>query len=257
MDRDQLDPLLDACADEYRELEYEDDQVAFKGSAKAFARTYGFLSAVLPYSNVAWEKLSIFLDFLIPKLPSPKETDLSAGILETVDMDSYRVEKRTAMAIALADQVGELSPVPTGNGGARPDPEIERLSMILQSFNDQFGNIEWDDADRVLKRITEEIPARVAADAAYQNAQHNNDPVNAKIELDKAWGRVVLSMMRDETQLFKQFSDNDSFRAWLADAVFRRLSARALEITPITTSGRVLLAEQLTNGRTVADHGTA
>jgi len=67
-----------------------------------------------------------------------------------------------------------------------------------------------------------EIPARVAEDVAYQNAQRNNDPVNALIELDKALGRVVLSMMRDETQLFKQFSDNDSFRAWLADAVFRQ-----------------------------------
>jgi type I restriction enzyme R subunit len=148
--------------------------------------------------------------------------DLAVGILETVDMDSYRVEKRTAMAIALADEDGELAPVPTAGAGARLDPELERLSLILASFNDQFGNIEWDDADRVRKRITEEIPARVAEDVAYQNAQKNNDPVNARIELDKALGRVVLSMMRDETQLFKQFSDNDSFRAWLADAVFRQ-----------------------------------
>ena len=38
----------------------------------------------------------------------------------------------------------------------------------------------------------------------------------------QALGRVVLSMMRDETQLFKQFSDNDSFRAWLAEAVFQQ-----------------------------------
>lgn len=222
VDRDQLDPLLDACAAEYLEHLDEDDQVAFKGSAKAFVRTYGFLSAILPYSNVEWEKLSIFLDFLVPKLPAPRVDDLAAGILETVDMDSYRVEKRTAMAIALADEDGELEPVPAAGGGMRPDPDLERLSLILASFNDQFGNIEWDDADRVRKRITEEIPARVAEDVAYQNAQKNNDPVNARIELDKALGRVVLSMMRDEAQLFKQFSDNDSFRAWLADAVFRQ-----------------------------------
>ncbi len=222
VERDQLDPLLDACAAEYIEHLDEDDQVAFKGSAKAFLRIYGFLSAILPYSNVEWEKLSIFLDFLVPKLPAPKEDDLSAGILETIDMDSYRVEKRTAMAIALADEDAELGPVPAAGGGVKPDPDLERLSLILASFNDQFGNIEWDDADRVRKRITEEIPARVAEDVAYQNAQKNNDPVNARIELDKALGRVVLSMMRDETQLFKQFSDNDSFRAWLADAVFRQ-----------------------------------
>ena len=36
----------------------------------------------------------------------------------------------------------------------------------------------------------------------------------------QALGRVVLSMMRDETQLFKQFSDNASLKRWLADSVF-------------------------------------
>jgi len=220
VDRDQLDPLLDVCAAHYIEELDEDDQVAFKGKAKAFVRTYGFLSAILPYSNATWEKLSTFLDFLIPKLPAPREDDLSAGILETVDMESYRVEKREAMKIALADEDGELEPVPTAGSGSKPDPDLERLSDILRTFNDQFGNIDWDDEDRVRQRITEEIPQHVAADEAYQNAQRNDDPANARIELDKALGRVMISMMRDEAQLFKQFSDNDSFKKWLADAVF-------------------------------------
>jgi type I restriction enzyme R subunit len=39
----------------------------------------------LPYTNAEWEKLSIFLTFLVPKLPAPKEEDLSKGILETID----------------------------------------------------------------------------------------------------------------------------------------------------------------------------
>ncbi len=47
------------------------------------------LSQILPYSNVSWGKLSIFLNFLIQKLPAPEEEDLSKGILEAVDMDTY------------------------------------------------------------------------------------------------------------------------------------------------------------------------
>jgi len=218
-DRDQLDLLLDACAAEYLELPDEDDQVAFKGSAKAFVRTYGFLSAILPFSNASWEKLATFLTFLIPKLPAPREDDLSAGILETIDMDSYRVEKREAMKLALADEDGLLDPVPTEGGGAKPELDLERLSDILRTFNDQFGNIAWEDEDRVRQRI-EELPRKVAEDEAYQNAQRNDDPVNARIESDKALARVMISMMRDETQLFKQFSDNASFKRWLADSVF-------------------------------------
>ena len=57
-------------------------------------RTYGFLSCVLPYTYAPWEKRSIFLNFLISKLPAPEEEDLSKGILDAIDMDSYRVEKR-------------------------------------------------------------------------------------------------------------------------------------------------------------------
>ena len=71
-DRGALDPIADACIAPYLALN-EDGQVAFKGSAKAFARLYAFLSQVLPYPNAEWEKLSIFLNFLIPKLPAPEE----------------------------------------------------------------------------------------------------------------------------------------------------------------------------------------
>jgi type I restriction enzyme R subunit len=69
-ERDRLDPVLDACVAVYNQLETE-DQIEFKSAAKSFVRTYGFLGAILPYGNVEWEKLSIFLNFLIPKLPSP------------------------------------------------------------------------------------------------------------------------------------------------------------------------------------------
>jgi type I restriction enzyme, R subunit len=219
-DREQLDIILDACVATYIESLDEDGQVDFKGKCKAFVRTYGFLGAILPYTNADWEKLSIFLNFLIPKLPAPKEEDLSKGILETIDMDSYRAEKSAAMKIQLPDADGEIGPVPTSGGGFMPEPELDRLSNILKTFNEMFGNIPWADSDRIERLVSEEIPARVAADQAYQNAQANSDKQNARIEHDKALGRVMTSLLKDDTELFKQFSDNDSFRKWLLETVF-------------------------------------
>lgn len=217
--RDKLDPILDACVATYNELD-EDAQVDFKGKAKAFIRTYAFLSAILPYTQADWERLSIMLNLLVSKLPAPKEEDLSRGILETIDMDSYRVEKQAAMKIALADADGSLEPVPDGGGGGKREPDLEPLSNILKTFNDQFGNISWQDEDRVRKLITEDIPQRVAADTAYQNAQANSGAANARIEHDRALGRVLIELMKDDTELFRQYSDNDSFRKWLADSIF-------------------------------------
>jgi type I restriction enzyme R subunit len=221
VDRSQLDPVLDRCAAEYVEQLDEDEQIEFKGQAKAFVRTYSFLSLILPFSNVKWEKLSIFLGLLVPKLPAPIETDLSAGILENIDMDSYRIEKREQISIALADAEGVVEPVPTGGSGSGVDPELARLSDILDQFNDLFGNIDWEDADRIRERIVTEIPQRVLADEDYANARANNDAENAKLAMTSALQKVMQGMLRDETQLFKQFADNADFKAWLTDAIFR------------------------------------
>lgn len=219
-DRDKLDPILDVCVAVYKEQLDEDGQVDFKGKAKAFVRAYGFLSSILPYTNADWEKLSIFLNFLVSKLPAPKEEDLSKGILDAIDMDSYRVEKKAAVKIQLPDADAEIEPVPTTGGGHKPEPELDRLSNILKVFNDQFGNIHWTDADRIHRRIVEEIPRRVAADKKYQNAMRSSDKQNARVEFDHALKRVMVGMMNDETELFKQFMDNESFRRWLTDTVF-------------------------------------
>ena len=137
----------DACVAVYKEQLDEDGQVDFKGKAKTFVRAYGFLASILPYTHAEWEKLSIFLNFLVPKLPAPVDEDLSQGILESIDMDSYRVEKKAAMQVNLTDE-------------------------------------------------------------------------DAEIEHDEALRRVMTSVLNDDMQLFKQFSDNESFRRWLTDRIF-------------------------------------
>jgi len=133
-------------------------------------------------------------------------------------MDSYRVEKQAAMNIQVPDEDAEIGPVTTAGGGHRPEPEP--LSNILKAFNDQFGNISWSATDRVHRLITQDIPDRVAADVAYQNAMANSDRQNARIEHDKALARVMTAILKDDTELFKQFMDNESFKKWLTETVF-------------------------------------
>ncbi|HIT93123.1 MAG TPA: type I restriction endonuclease subunit R [Candidatus Stercorousia faecigallinarum] len=217
-DRDRLDPILDACTAIYKELD-DEGKIEFKSAAKAFVRTYGFLGAILPYGNAEWEKLSIFLNLLIPKLPSPKEDDLSQGILDSIDLDSYRVEARDSMSLVLDDADAEIGPVPAGRVGGIVEPEMDLLSSILSSFNDLFGNIDWNDADNVRRQILE-IPGMVTKDERYINAMKNSDKQNARMESERALQSVIFSIMADNMELFKQFNDNPSFKKWLSDLVF-------------------------------------
>lgn len=216
--RDRLDPLLDSCVVLYDQLETE-DQIQFKSAAKAFVRTYGFLGSILPYGNAAWEKLSIFLNLLIPKLPSPQNDDLSEGILAAVDLDSYRNEAREAVAIRLEDEDAEIAPVPTGKVGHIVEPEMDPLSHIISEFNDMFGNIQWNDADNVQRQLLQ-IPAMVSRDEKYRNAMKNSDEQEARTESERALQQVIFSIMADNMELFKQFQDNPSFKKWLTDMVF-------------------------------------
>ncbi len=216
--RDQLDPILDACVAVYVDRLDEDQQVEFKGKAKSFCRTHDFLASVTPFTHRAWEKLSILLNLLVPKLPAPKEEDLARGILEAIDMDSYRVEKKAVMKIALADKDAEIEPIPLDTAGHKPEPELDRLSNILKSFNEQFGTL-FTDTDRVARRIRDDIAPKVAADTAYQNAKENT-PHTARMAHDHALAKVMQLLLRDDTQVYKQFVENESFRRFVRDMVY-------------------------------------
>jgi type I restriction enzyme R subunit len=147
-------------------------------------------------------------------------------------MDSYRVEKQAAQRVQLTDEDVEIDPVPTEGGGHRPEAELDRLSNIIRSFNDLFGNITWEDADRIRQLIATEIPDKVAANPAYQNAKQNSDKQNARIEHDRALGNVIVGLMKDDTELFKQFSDNPEFKRWLTDTIFSATFDRPTHLAP-------------------------
>ncbi|MGV2385903.1 MAG UNVERIFIED_CONTAM: DEAD/DEAH box helicase family protein, partial [Thermobifida fusca] len=228
--RTELDPVLDVCVGEYVDLD-EEHQVEFKSAAKTFLRTYNFLASILPYNNAEWEKLSIFLNLLVPKLPAPKDQDFAEGITAFVDLDSYRAEKQQTRRISLSEDAGEIDPVPVGSGAGGPSQlELDFLSNIIREFNDIFGNIQWSDEDRVRRLITEDIPNRVAADEAFQNALQHSGEQNARIEGHSALQRVMGSMVQDDVQLYRQFKDNPDFASWLAETVFLLASRLGQEL---------------------------
>jgi type I restriction enzyme R subunit len=216
-DREALQPILNDCRQIYSEQLNEDDQVAFKSKAKAFVRSYDFLATILTYDNPEWEKLSIFLTLLVRALPAPEEDDLTKGMLELIDMDSYRIEKQEQRSVPLPDQDSTLDPSPVSGGGFGPEPELEPLSVIVTNFNEQFGT-SFSDEDRIHRLIRDEIAPQVAQDQRYRNAKANT-PNTAAIELDAALNRAVDPLFLDQTEFYKQFKDNPLFRSFVRGIV--------------------------------------
>ena len=217
-DRGELDPKLDGCVEQYLKLD-EDGQVEFKSSAKAFGRLYSFLSQVLPYGNANWEKLSIFLGFLVNKLPAPKEDDLSRGVLDAVDMESYRMERRAAQSIGLLEEDAEISPIQSTAAGGAQESEMDLLSNIIAEFNKTWGG-KFSEPERI-SEVLNRMPEQVLEDQQYQNARMNSGRQNAQIELDSALRRLVTQMVRCQTELYKAYTEDGDFREWLNGEMFR------------------------------------
>jgi len=144
---------------------------------------------------------------------------LSEGILDAIDLDSYRADAKAQMEILLEDSDAEVYPVPTEGAGSVREPELEYLTSIISAFNDLFGNIDWKDADNVRHQIAR-IPAMVSKDQTYRNAMRNADKQEARTESDRVLQAVIFSIMADNMELFKQFNDNPAFKKWLSDMVF-------------------------------------
>ena len=57
-------------------------------------------------------------------------------------------------------------------------------------------------------------------DTAFRNARENSDKENARIEHERVLMRVMAAVMKDDTELFRQFADNEGFKRWMSDTVF-------------------------------------
>ncbi|MEG3826162.1 type I restriction endonuclease subunit R [Mesomycoplasma ovipneumoniae] len=215
--RSSIDSIIDQSVERYIALS-EEDQVEFKSGVKSFIRTYNFLASILPIGQVDWEKKVIFFERLIHRLPTPKGDDLSAGILESVDLESYRLEKKNTIVIILEDEDGKVEGLGIG-AGKKNEVELDTLENIVSTFNDIFGNIDWQDKDNVARQI-KELPEMVMKNEKFKNALKNSDIENIKREYHLALREVFRIIIVDNKELFGQWTNNSNFREWLSDTIF-------------------------------------
>lgn len=223
-ERINIDPIIDSSVHVFKNGLDADKQIDFKIKAKSFLRTYSYLAKIIDFRNVEWEKLWWYLKFLVPKLTLDDTGDLAEGILESVDMDSYRPSKQGTENIALGTEVGVVKPIPVDVRGGKPEPELDTLENILSVFNQRFGDIDWVDKDKVNQILTEQIPADMKADAKIMNDIANSpDKQNAKISSDIKLSDLMQKYLHTQTEIFKKFSTDKDFQRKYKEFIFDTL----------------------------------
>lgn len=202
---DQLHALLDESSDIFRNDLEEEAQADFRAKVKTYVRLYIFLSQIVQFENAYLERLYIFLNHLQNKLGSDTSVDLAQGILDNIDMDSYRLQLESTSHVVL-EQGEDLKPIPTEMRGGVNEPEIDRLSNILQTFNDRYGT-EFEDADKV-RKMAEDIANDVAKNEDVLNSIKYSDEQNARITSDKIAQEELLKHVTTNFDFYKLITDN-------------------------------------------------
>ena len=107
-------------------------------------------------------------------------------------MDSYRVEKQAAREDPAAGRGrGDRAGADHGRRSTSPSRSWIGCRTSSRPSTTSSATSRGPTPTGSHKLITEDIPNRVAADKAYQNAKKNSDKQNARIEHDKALARVM------------------------------------------------------------------
>lgn len=217
--REELDPIIDTCVERFKNDLQEEQQIACKSAMKNFVRIYTFLAAIMPFGSENWEKRWTFYKYLVTKLPKLKREDFTEGLLESIDFDQLRIVEQEAAKISLENENAEIAPVPTGNGAAgKKDPELVKLSDILEEFNQRYGGVEWEYPDKVKKDI-DELPRELAENESFANAVLHADESTVQIEGNDALQQIIVKNMAARSELFRIFLENQEFQNFLVERV--------------------------------------
>ena len=225
---DQLHKILDIAAEVFRNNLSPERQEEFRSKCKSYVRLYVFLAQIVDFVNPYLEKLYIFLNNLQNKIRNPGGEDFSKGILENIDMESYRLQKIEEVKINLK-QGKEIYPQTLDTGGRVIDAgEKDYLSRIVKEFNEKFG-ANFTDKDKV-RKMTDELMQDVVNDEnAIENISTSlasKDEQNARITFEEVLKEKLTNHIDSNFEVFKEYNDNEEFRRLFAGMMFEMMMGR-------------------------------
>ena len=104
-----------------------------------------------------------------------------------------------------------------GNNSAKTEALIRSTYEMFQQYTELAPKTA---PDLLINVLASEDPGYIADFIAQNIAMRNSDKQEARTESDRVLQKVIFSIMADNMELFKQYTDNQDFKKWLSDLVF-------------------------------------
>jgi type I restriction enzyme R subunit len=197
---------INGVVDRYNERLNEEEKEEFKSKIQSFLRMYSYISQISNFTEVHWEKTFVFLTYLNKKLPK-RDID-RITILDSVDLDSFRIQKIGETRLELENEVGELPPPVYGGSKGKEEEEKELLSQIIQKMNDLFGSGLKEDDKVTVDLMREELLTSTDVSKVLNGDNSEDvkrDYFNRKVK------DMIIDIYSDKFDLYKKLMNDQVF----------------------------------------------
>ncbi|HPS79751.1 MAG TPA: hypothetical protein PLS53_16450, partial [Thermoanaerobaculaceae bacterium] len=146
-DHARMQRQLQPAVDRFRGLDDDEARQDFREKLSGYVKLYAFLSQIVPYLDPELEILYSFGRYLLPHLPTGRET-APIKLSDEVELQYYRLDRAFSGAIQVADGDAAYVKSPMEVGTGRPEEKKAPLSEIIHILNERFGTA-FSEVDRL------------------------------------------------------------------------------------------------------------
>ncbi|GAB2478977.1 DEAD/DEAH box helicase family protein [Luteococcus sediminum] len=190
----------------------DDAAEAFRGTLKSYCRVYSFLAQVMQFIDPSLEKLYLYGKLLLTQLPAA-DGDPLPQISEQVQLTHLRLAVTEETSIALAGDDTPGSALPGEGLGPGTEPEMDKLSALIQVINEKFG-ADLDDSDKLL---FEQTRIDIMRHEGMRVVAENNDRSQYRIVLEDNADDMMLDRSNRNEGLRDRYFANPEFKRLVLD----------------------------------------
>lgn len=208
--------LLDKAVEVFRDHLDDDEQVDFRDKVDDFVRKYSFIAQLFTFGDATLEQFYEYARNLRKKIPKDKE-ELPTGLLDEIDLSSMAISKGVKHKIGLTEGEGALEPMSSNGRNTKPPTEMERLSLIIKSINEQYGLPEDMEVDGIA------LITRVKEREDVIKAIANNPRGAAKTRFTQVFEEELMKMFSERADFFHALDSDPSLKENISEKVFNEL----------------------------------
>ena len=198
-----LNGYLQKSIMKYNELS-DDDKFNFKHTLQAFVRNYQFVAQVIRLMNKNIHEEYLFCKYLDKVLPKDNKVSVDPSIVDKIDLQYYRLDKKFDGTITLEKEDQVVDPA-KGTIGKMVEEEKTPLSELCDKINKKYGT-NFTNMDRVFEQITQDF----VDDEEMVSMAKNNPQEKFKAIYNQKFEKIAVKRYEQNEKLFdKLFSEQD------------------------------------------------